>query len=81
MLSFLSPTKCKNQIWNRAKFNGETFSQRGTYRVTIGISHGVIWPKMDDHFNEPETYFMDETPGLSSVFLALQNVEIRIGIE
>ena len=45
------------------------------------MSHGVIWPKMADHLYEPETYFMDETPGLSSVFLAQQNVKIRIGIE
>ena len=49
--------------------------------MTIGIHHGVIRPKMDDHLSEPETYFVDETPGISSVFLALQNVEIRIGIE
>ena len=49
--------------------------------MTIGIRHGVIRPKMDDHFNEPETYLVDETPGLSSVYFALQNVEIRFGIE
>ena len=36
---------------------------------------------MDDHLYEPETYFAGQTPGLSSVFLAQQNVKIRIGIE
>ena len=49
--------------------------------VPIGMSLCLIRPKMDDHFYEPETYFAGETPGLSSVFLALQNVKIRIGIE
>ena len=50
------------------------------YRVTIGISLCLIGPKMDDHLYEPETYFAGQTPGLSSVFLAQQNVKIRIGI-
>ena len=36
---------------------------------------------MAEHFYEPETYFAGQTPGLSSVFLAQQNVKIRIGIE
>ena len=36
---------------------------------------------MYDHLYEPETYFAGQTPGLSSVFLAQQNVKIRIGIE
>ena len=40
-----------------------------------------ISPKMAEHFYEPETYFAGQTPGLSSVFLAQQNVKIRIGIE
>ena len=40
-----------------------------------------IRPKMAEHFYEPETYFAGQTPGLSSVFLALQNVKIRFAIE
>ena len=50
------------------------------YRLTIGISLCLIGPKMDDHLYEPKTYFAGQTPGLSSVFLAQQNVKIRIGI-
>ena len=38
-------------------------------------------PKMADHFYEPDTDLTTQTPGLSSVSLALQNVKIRIGIE
>ena len=51
------------------------------YRLTIGISLCLIGPKMGDHLYEPKTYFAGQTPWLSSVFLAQQNVKIRIGIE
>ena len=36
---------------------------------------------MAEHFYEPDTDLTTQNPGLSSVFLALQNVKIRIGIE
>ena len=36
---------------------------------------------MADHFYEIATDLTTQTPGLSSVSLALQNVKIRIGIE
>ena len=46
------------------------------YRLTIGISLCLNGPKMDDHLYAPETYFAGQTPGLSSDFLAQQNVKI-----